>query len=280
MKRGVSPRLPLPVFPNALMHNTALIEYLSESPTFSKAGRAALRALVQDAGELSIEARQHLFHMGDAADYFYMVRSGSITLYRPSYGGDNKVFRVLEAGDLLAETAMFMEPSHYPLSARAATDATVYRISRDALMSLVRKSPDFSFAMLQGMALRIAQSLNRIDLLTIGNASQRLVSYLMDIYMQQRSPWLELPVAQNVLARQLNIAPETFSRQLSAFRRKGYIGGRHRELVLLDIQALCRDVNLPPPDMHFGSVRSKASLGESLFDCCNYARQTLGSMVA
>jgi len=130
----------------APMHNTALIQYLSESPTFSKAGHPALHALDQNASIINIEARQHLFHMGEPANYFYLVHSGSITLYRPSYGGDHKVFRVLEAGDLLAETAMFIEPSHYPLSAQVATDATVYRISREALLSLVRQSPEFSFA--------------------------------------------------------------------------------------------------------------------------------------
>ncbi|MNT59715.1 hypothetical protein D3C72_1972480 [compost metagenome] len=80
------------------------------------------------------------------------------------------------------------------------------------MLELCRVSPDFSIAMLEGMAVRISQSLNRIDLLTIGNSAQRLVVYLMDLYIQQRSAWLTLPASHGVLARQLNITPETFSR--------------------------------------------------------------------
>lgn len=73
--------------------------------------------------------------------------------------------------------------------------------------------------MLEGMAVRISQSLHRIDLLTVGNAAQRLVLYLLDVYLQQGSAWLTLPASQAVLSRQLNITPETLSRQLSAVRR-------------------------------------------------------------
>ncbi|THF64130.1 Crp/Fnr family transcriptional regulator [Pseudothauera rhizosphaerae] len=258
------------------MDTSALIRKLAESSIFSKVDEQALQALLADATLVRLKARQHLFHMGEKAMYFFLVKSGSITLYRPSYTGDHKIFRSMEEGDLLAETAMFAAPCHYPLSAQAATNADVYRLSRERLLQLCRQSPDFSMAMLEGMAVRITQSLNRIDLLTIGNAAQRLVTYLMDIYMQQRSAWLILPASQSVLARQLNIVPETLSRQLGGFRRAGLIGGHNRELVLLDVDGLCKAVDLPPPDANFDRLEPTGHLGSSLFDCCNYAKQTLG----
>jgi len=68
-------------------------------------------------------------------------------------------------------------------------------IRRPAMRSAgsCRASSDFSLAMLEGMAVRISQSLNRTDLLTVGNAAQRLVLYLLDIHAQQGSNWLTLP---------------------------------------------------------------------------------------
>lgn len=214
----------------------------------------------------------------DRLAYFFLVEEGSVVLYRPSYKGDHKIFRSMAAGDLLAETVMFVEPCCYPLSAQASVDSTVYRLPRERLLELCRASPDFSIAMLEGMAVRISQSLNRIDLLTIGNSAQRLVVYLMDLYIQQRSAWLTLPASHGVLARQLNITPETFSRQLSAFRRAGLVGGRSQDLVLLDIDGLCHSVELPPPEIGFECGESTTHLGSSLFGCCNYARQALGKV--
>tara|TARA_R110002020_G_scaffold413358_6_gene623030 strand:- start:281 stop:1039 length:759 start_codon:yes stop_codon:yes gene_type:complete len=250
---------------------------LSLSPAFSKVGIERLQFLLEGSLRIKLESGQHLFRMGDKASYFFLVEVGNVVLYRPSYKGDHKIFRSMAAGDLLAETVMFVEPCHYPLSAQASVDSSVYRLPRERLLGLCQASPDFSMAMLEGMAIRISQSLNRIDLLTIGNSAQRLVVYLMDLYVQQRSAWLTLPAHHGVLARQLNITPETFSRQLGAFRRAGYIGGRNLELVLLDIEGLCHSVDLPLPKTGSEHGNPTTHLGSSLFDCCNYARRALGS---
>ncbi|QLF92536.1 Crp/Fnr family transcriptional regulator [Pseudomonas sp. ABC1] len=258
------------------MKTPGLIQMLAGSSIFARVGKDKLQVLAEGASLVRLESGQHLFRMGDKAAYFFLLQAGSVVLYRPSYTGEQKVFRSMEAGDLLAETAMFAEPCRYPLSARAGSDCSIYRLPRARLLELCRVSPDFSIAMLEGMATRISQSLNRIDLLTIGNSAQRLVAYLMDLYLQQRSAWLALPASHGVLARQLNITPETFSRQLSAFRRAGFIGGRPPELVLLDADGLCQEVGLPAPDMTFEGTTAMDHLGSSLFDCCNYARQALG----
>lgn len=261
------------------MKTGVLVQMLGQSYIFSKVNEASLRALAADADVVNLENRQHLFYMGQMAMHFYLVTTGSITLYRPSYTGDQKIFRTVEGGDLLVETAMFLDPPEYPLSAQAAGSVTCYRMPRDNLLRMCHESPDFALAMLGGMAERIQQSLNRIDLLTIGNAAQRLVLYLMDLYVQQRTSWLVLPISQSVLARQLNIAPETLSRQMSAFRRSGLIGEHLPEVVLLDVEGLCRAVGLPSPELHFERASAARRLGSSLFDCCNYASQTLGRIL-
>src|SRR5690606_39630088 len=99
----------------------------------------------------------------------FLVRSGSVVLSLSSYTGEDNMLRNMEAGDLLGETAMFVEPCRYPLSARAGVASSVYRLPRARLLELCRTSPDFSIAMLEGMAVRMSQSLIRNELLTIGN---------------------------------------------------------------------------------------------------------------
>lgn len=258
---------------------TAIMQRLASCPILANAGHEALNVLASQARLVRLKARQHLFHTGDQAHHFFFVHSGSIALYRPSYNGDNKIFRIMEAGDLLAEACMFINPAHYPLSARACCASSVYRIPREPLLLLVRKSADFCYAMLEGMARRISQTLNRIDLLTTSNSSQRMVTYLMDLYMQQRSAWLTLPANQNVVARQLNIAPETFSRLLNSFKRAGLIAGRNREVTLIDVQGLCAAVDLPPPKARFGARKTDTDPHICPMQLnCNYARQPLGEL--
>lgn len=253
------------------------VNMLAHSPIFAKTGEQTLWSLVHGADVITLSAKQHLFYMGEAANHFFLVKSGAVTLYRPSYTGDNKIFRTVEEGDLLVETAMFLDPPEYPLSAQAVSDVICYRLPRENLLQLCQQSPDFSLAMLGGMAMRISQSLNRIDLLTVGSAAQRVVLYLMDLYTQQRRSWIVLPASLAILSRQLNVAPETLSRQLSAFKREGFIGEKDaQQIVLLDVEGLCRSVGLPPPSFQKERIESSRHLGSSLFDCCNYAHQTLG----
>ncbi len=260
------------------MHSSALAQTLAASPVFAKVSPVALDSLAAQARPITVNAGQHLFEMSAPAQYFFVVQTGRISLYRPCYNGDTKVFRVMERGDVIAQASMFLEPCRYPLSAQACVTSTLHRIAREHLLELVRQSPEFCHGLIQGMAMQLSQSINRIDLLTISNSAQRMVTYLMDLYMQQRSNWLTLPSNQNVIARQLNIVAETFSRQLNAFRRAGYIAGRHRHVFLLDIDGLCRSVNLPPPAINPTLLPTEAGLALHQPECCTYARQPLGQV--
>lgn len=255
--------------------NLALI--LADLPLFANLNSQHLNNLVKDAEQICLSNKEHLFRMGQRANYFYLIMAGTLTLYRSGFNGDYKVFRTAEEGELLVETAMFLDEPEYPLSAQAVGEVCVFQIPGQNLISLCRTSPDFSLAMLSGTAERISQSLNRIDLLTISNAAQRLVIYLMDLYTVQRHAWLVLPVSQAVLARQLNISAETLSRQLKSFRKDGYIGENTPEIVLLNIDDLCQSVGVPKPNLKVERLSAAKRLGSGMFDCCNYSKQILGS---
>lgn len=232
--------------------------------------------LLDDAKFVELAEHEHLFRFGQPATHFYWIKSGEVALYRPCFSGEEKVFRTLKAGDTVAETMMFINDAQYPLAAQALGHVSLYKIPRQSLLTLCQCTPILAMQLLESMAVAVSQSLNRIDLLTMGNAAQRMASYLLELYIQQRSAWFSLPVRQAVLARQLNITPETFSRQLAQFRRSGFIGGRNPEIVLLDIEGLCASVSLPVPKLDPNKTRPRnASLGDGLFECCSYFKQTL-----
>ena len=194
-----------------------------------------------------LPAQQHIFLAGDTAHCFYWLESGSVTLYGPGLTGQEKIFRVVHAGALLAEAMMYLQPCHYPLSAQATTNCRLYRMPRQALLTLTRQSPDMAFSLVQTLACRITHAIKHIDLLTLGNSLQRLVGYLLNMHIQQGSHCLQLPTSHQSIARQLNISPETFSRHLSLLKHQNLISQhRSRELVLLDPDGLCHAAGLPP----------------------------------
>lgn len=258
------------------MDNISVLTAKNTASIVAQLDKNILGSLLHDAELIQLVDCEHVFYFGQPATHFYWIKSGGVSLYRPSYSGEEKIFRNLGAGDTVAETMMFINDARYPLAAQAQGDVILYKISKKSLLALCQRSPAASMQLLESMAVAVAQSLNRIDLLTIGNAAQRLASYLLDLYIEERSAWFNLPVRQALLARQLNITPETFSRQLTQFRRAGFIGGRNPEIVLLDIDGLCASVGLPVPTLDLQKPRSRsASLGSGLFECCGYFKKVL-----
>lgn len=243
------------------------VSRLAQTSLFANADSDALCALA-NAGTLQrVPAGAHLFHSGESASAFFWLESGDMHLYRLTFDGEEKVFQIVGAGNLIAETSMFTEPGHYPLSALAESDCRLYRLPRQQLLDMVQSSPELAMKLLSTMSTRLYQAINRIDQLTTNNASQRLVLYLIDMYNQQHTRWLTLPVGMNVLARQLGIAPETLSRQVQRFKQNGLLSGQRKEWVLLDLDGLCKSVGLPSTVTH----QEHGMLDSCLFGCCNFS---------
>lgn len=252
------------------MIDTSLLPSLATHPLFSQLGETGRSRLASEASTQRVRAGDHMFHTGDRADAFYLLREGSIRLYRPNHEGNEKVFQIVQPGDMIAETAMFADPCLYPLSAQAESPSVLYRFSRNHLLDLARQDSAFTMNLLATMSARIYQAVNRIDHLTVGNASQRLVMYLLDLCREQHSRRIHFPVSNHAVARQLNITPETLSRQLNHFKRTGLMDGKNRDWVLLDIDALHLAVGLPSPGKAMREQFRVTDLGGNLFGCCNF----------
>ncbi len=234
----------------------------NESLVFQMMSASQVDQLKVDMKSRRLKANKHLFREGEPANHFFELLSGTIRLYRLSPEGDEKVFQQVTAGSMLAEAAMFMSPNQYPVSAKAEYDCELNVYSRDALIDLCTSSSDFSLNLLTSMSVRLHQVLNRVDQLTLKNAGQRLVVYLLEQYQQQKTQWLTLPVSRSILATQLNIAPETLSRLFSKFKSEETISGKRQTVVLMDIDKMCYSVGLP-------SLGQLGGLSSSMAGCCS-----------
>lgn len=221
---------------------------------------------------MAVAQRDHLFHMGEPAEAFFLLMSGRLAMYRSNHDGEEKVYRIAKPGEAIAEVVMFAEPCRYPLSAQALEDSRLYRLPRARMLEIAGRCPPFAMAMLRAMAGTICQAINRIDLLTTTGADQRLAAYLVSEYLRQGTCWVTLPVNGNVLATQLGVTPVTLSRQLSRMRQAGLVSGQKRKLGLPDIEGLYRAAGLPPPDRGgCQALRSAChNLGEGMINCCNH----------
>lgn len=241
------------------------MEELTSIKLFETVPSDHLRTLVHEAHELSVQRGEHVFRQDDILDHYFLLRSGCVRLYRLGHEGHEKIYQEIRAGSIFAETVAFQHERMAPVSAVATRNSQLLKLDSRLLLKLFENSPDFAMVVARNMANNLYSAVNRIDQLTVNKSGQRLVMLLAELYQAQKTRWLKLPFTQGILARQLNIEPETLSRMLARFREAGCLSVKGKECVILEPERLCIMVNLP------ASTLSNKPAGNASFDllrCC------------
>lgn len=195
--------------------------------------------LLRGAAPLRAESGQILFDEGDEARHYLLVAAGQAEVMRYGYNGDERVFRVFEPGQLMAEAAMFMPHGRYPMQARARAGFLGWRLGRAELHEACRRWPDLALALLASLSKSLYDQVNKVDWMTSSTAPERLAHYLMDLHARQGGT-VTLPLSQRQLAAHLGIRAETLSRLLNDWQAQGHISGKRREWALRDPAHLSR----------------------------------------
>lgn len=157
-----------------------------------------------------------LFLKDDPATVFYVVLDGAIKLYRISAQGQEKIMRVVRSGQSFAESVLFSDHPRYPVSALALQDTEVIAVGRDAYLELLRQSFETCRAVMAQMTARIYAHWDEIEGLSLHGSQARVAHYLLKLQADNDLDRVKLPNRKGVIATQLGLAPETFSRALRA----------------------------------------------------------------
>lgn len=220
--------------------------WLRRTYLFSALDDAQLEKMCSSVQEIKLGEGRMLFEHGQPADRFFLLLEGQIKLYRLSEEGDEKVIEIVRPGSTFAEAVTFMSGKFFPVNADALTDCRLLAFSNDTFRNILRNSVDTCFRLMADMSQRLHQRLNEIDSLTLHNATYRLVGYLLGEVPEDvlESPEIVLTTPKHVIASQLSIKPETFSRILTKLSRDGLIVVRGNSIVLEDLARLRKEAEL------------------------------------
>jgi CRP-like cAMP-binding protein len=182
-----------------------------------------------------LEHDEWLATQGEPAASFFVVRSGRLALFRHSEAGQEKIIAVLDRLETFAEGAACLPQPVYTLSARAVGDVEVLVFPTARLRRLLEHSAKLCLSLLAVLRQREQFLLDEIDRLSLQNASQRVVAYLLAKAEGAAAGRVELDLPKSLLASQLSVSPETLSRILSRLKDQNMVAeeGSGR-LVILD----------------------------------------------
>lgn len=211
---------------------------LREHHLFQPLTDAQMSQLLEESQLVNLDKDDYVFRQGDACQHFGFVISGSIKIYRLTPDGQEKVFEVIGDRKTFAEAMMFMDTQNYVATAQAVAPSQLLLLSSAAYMGLIRECPGLSSALLAALSVRLHQRINEIEILSLKNATHRVIRYLLSQALRSCSscatPSFELPIAKRLVAGQLSIQPETFSRIIHHLGNEGIIRVEGRLICILD----------------------------------------------
>ncbi|MCI0513163.1 Crp/Fnr family transcriptional regulator [candidate division KSB1 bacterium] len=168
----------------------------------------------------TIQPGELLFSEGQRATAFFILVNGQVKIYKLSDDGNEHILHVHQAGDLLAEAAIF-DRETYPAFCQALETATLIRISRESFKQLLLHNPEIALKILSGYSRRLRQFVATIEGLALHDIKSRLAQFLSAHCRFENQQYMyQLTLSKKDLAFLLGTIPETLSRTLQFFKKE------------------------------------------------------------
>lgn len=197
-----------------------------------------IRAALPFFRERRIKKGEVIFHEGEPGRHFYIVRSGSVKVYKLSEDGKERILQVFGPGQFFAELPV-LDGRNYPASAEALSQGTLLFVSRDDFFQILSRYPQMTATVYEIVGDRLRHFATAVTDLTLKDASRRLAGFLL-AKMEAHDPLgqdqvrFPLELTHQEIASLIGTARETVSRTLRQFEKDGILEMKDRHITVLD----------------------------------------------
>ncbi|HKK55181.1 Crp/Fnr family transcriptional regulator [Marinobacter sp.] len=216
------------------------LQILRSHALFSTLGDKDLQMLIQQSRRQRLEHHELLYRQDTPAHHFFFLITGSMRLYRLDYSGIDRTLDSIAPGDCFAEVMIYADPPSYACYAEALKSSEVLMIPVRAYQDLIESNPEYARAALGHYAKRALSGFHDLEIMTVQNARERLIRYLIDLLPEgaEEGGEVELPLPKCLVASRLAMQPETFSRILAELKSSGLVRVNRSRVFISDPQRL------------------------------------------
>ncbi len=205
-------------------HLDAYMPIIRALPAFTKLSEENLSGLLSHAEIRTYEKGKLLFMQGETLSRFYLILDGWVKLYTGTYAGTETILQMLSAGESLMEASVFLDlPS--TVNAQVEQDAVLLSFPAPIVRQSLLDNKEFALNMIGGLSLRSQGLIRQIEHSRLKSATERVGWFLLKLGIDQnggKGNAITLPYDKATIASYLDMTPETFSRALNRFRKKGF----------------------------------------------------------
>jgi len=197
----------------------------------------------------SVGAGTVLFEQGETPNFQHALLSGSIHLFGRSSEAREVLIDVVEPPDLVIPAAV-MTASPYLVRARVLEPTKLLMLEARAFRDAVAHDPALAQIVIQSLAGQFRRMVRQIKNLKLRSSNQRVGCYILALSRRQGRESVVLPYEKNLIASELGVTRESFSRALAALSREGVVidGDRISIVDRGKLEAACGPDPLIDPD--------------------------------
>ena len=202
-------------------------------PMFRQVARPQLVEFARHARVQHVRRGATVCRRGESLNCFFGVAYGLLKLALRANGGEEKVLRLVGAGETFGEALVFRERPN-PLEAVALADTMLVVFPSQAVIALLEHDMAFARDLLSSLSERMHNLVAEVEASTLLSARQRVASYLESLAADSANGRARLPATKTVIAARLGVTKETFSRLLRELANQGLIEVEKRDILLRD----------------------------------------------
>jgi CRP-like cAMP-binding protein len=157
---------------------------------------------------------------GDLADGLYLIRRGSVRVYKASPEGKEQVLIVLHPGDTFNDVPVFDGGTNPASAVAAASDTEIWMLPTALTLRLLETSPLVAMNAVRVLATRLRHLAGLVEDLSLRQILQRVARLLLE---EAERTGGDITLTQQEMAARVGTAREVVSRALRELERQGAV---------------------------------------------------------
>lgn len=211
------------------------INFLREQDIFQDLSASEVEALQSRLVMVNVSVGHDIFYEGNPIETFYLLKQGSVRLYRIGSDGRRLELAMLEAGIFFGDVPLG-ESKVQRSCAEAATDGLICVISRDNLADILNRYPKIAIRMVSALNARVGYLQDQLSRFAQKDIAERVAAMLLERGRSLNTS--KIRITHQELADMTGSSRETVTRSLAIFKAMGILKTGRGVLTIINFDAL------------------------------------------
>lgn len=217
-----------------------IIDFLRSVPLFAGLEEKVLEEIAGLFKVCTYPRNKVIFFQAEEGDNFYVIKSGSVKVYRLAEDGREVILDIFKPGDFFGEMAL-LDDNHRSATVQTREPTVLLAMNRQLFRRLIQENPEIALGIISTLSRRLRQANLQIENFAFRDARARIIHSILKVgkkggtfsgKMEQEQ--LAVNLTHHELASLAGTSRETVSRVLVKMQEEGLVRIVRNTLIVPD----------------------------------------------